>query len=1311
MNVIDPPQDAGQADMDADSPVSVHDAQGILIGDNGRQSNYFTYVGPRGAVSAARHARTDFTGKVESPYQGLFAFGEQDAPFFFGQDAAADEVLSRLRVRAEIPALLVVSGVSGAGKSSLLRAGVLPRIGEITPDGTTWPHLVLTPARSPLSELAAQAAQRTGKDAATLRRTLREEPAGFALTALEAAGTPGDGSVRGRLLLVVDQFEQVFTQCGDEHERRAFIAALHAAATVGHGGRQVPASLVVLVVRADFEARCADYEELVGAVQDRYFLPPMTGRQLRLAITEPARVAGSSVDDALVGELVEAIRAAPSPGSAEAATGGTGVLPHLSHALDQAWRDRAGEGLTLDDYERAGGIEGSIGASADRAYALLTPTQQQAARQVFLRLTSTSTSGTDTGDRASVAELTQGKSPAEIADVKAVLEAFAAQRLLTLAADSVELSHEVLLTAWPLLRDAWLAETHGDRIICTQLRTAAADWDGHGRDPAYLYRGAQLAAVRRGAARWSAAPGRYPAFAGTDRDFLHAANRAANRASIQRRIIAAALALLLVASLTGAVIAINAAETARQQTALAVSGQLAAQSERVDDTDPVTASLLAAAAWRIDSNNPLARESLLNAYAQPERAVLTPDSGTSNVIGSVNGVAFSPVGTILATAGGDGTVLLWNTTTHRQTATITIPGSQDTSWDGVGSVGVLGVAFSPAGTILATAGGDGTVRLWNTTTHRQTATITIPKSPSGNDPEPWLEGPAVLGVAFSPVGTTLAVAPGDGTVRLWDTTTHRQTATITVPGGAKGVAFNPAGTILATADGDRTVRLWNTTTYRQIATIAIPSGGAVNSGPSGVAFSPAGTILATAGSDGTVRLWNTTTYRQIATITIPSRGTGVMGVAFSPDGTSLATAGSDGTARLWDIAICSLTAIPINAPKGVSEVAFSPDSATLATADGDGTVRLWNTTTYRQIATITIPTSQDPTQDSSVSEVAFSPDGEILAIAESDGTVLLWNVATHRHTATITAPSQDSGPAEVAFSPNGKTLAIAENDDATIRLWNTASIRQTNTIAVPGSQDSSDNSGLAEVAFSPDSKTLAITENDSGTVLLWNTRSRQTDTITVPSAQDQDPNEDYGVTELAFSPNSKTLAIADDESGTVLLWNTATHRQTDTITPLGGDVNDMAFSPDGTTLAIADNGGTILLWNVATHRQTITFTVPSSQDPSDDSGPAEVAFSAAGTILVTDDGDGTFRLWDTATGGQVGTTITVPDSSKGVDEVVLSPNGKVLVTVGGDNTARLWDIAFPGNLLNSVCAIAGRSLTRHEWSTDVPSESFQQVCT
>ena len=723
----------------------------------------------------------------------------------------------------------------------------------------------------------------------------------------------------------------------------------------------------------------------------------------------------------------------------------------------------------------------------------------------------------------------------------AVLEAFAAERLLTLAADSVEVSHEVLLTAWPLLRDTWLAETHADRIVRTRLRAVAGEWARHSRDPSYLYGGSLLEAATTAAARTRADPARNPPLSPAERDFLHASERAHRRSVRRRQRFIAFLVVLVIGLASVAVLAFHNSQVAIDQRNVADSDQLAAQSEILGNTDPALSRLESLAAWRISPTS-AARYAMLAAAARPGIAVL--NGGT----GAVTAVAFSPDGRTLASTSDDGTARLWDVATRQQIGQPMTTNDRSVS-----------LAFSPDSMTLATVGEVTGVQLWDVATRHKSG------GPLGDKPYARADS-----VAFSGDGKTLAIG-GDG-VRLWDVATRRQIGTPLASGPVILVAFSADGKTLAIATDDGTVRLWDVATRRQIGS-PLAVGRAVGA----VAFSADGTTLASGSTNGTVRLWDVATRRQIG-VTLTGHIGPVHAVAFSPDGKTLASGSDDHTVRLWDVVSADVATLTGHADS-VNSVVFSPNGKTLASGSDDHTVRLWDVATGGQIG---IPLLGRTGHPGGIYSVAFSPDGKTLATGSASalpefvngngiplpqfnpnayGAVRLWDLATRRETGTpligqpvFTPEGPLVGPVySVAFSPDGKTLAIGgSTSTGLLQLIDLATRRPIgpNLVNTAGPVNS--------VAFSPDGKTLA-SGNGDGTVQLWDMATR---TIIATLA-----GHTASVYSVAFSPDGKTLASGSAD-GTVRLWDVATDQQIgDPLAAQAGPVHSVAFSPDGKTLA------------------------------------------------------------------------------------------------------------------------------------------------
>src|SRR5215472_1607127 len=737
---------------------------------------------PAEDVLAALREPAAAEGPAPGPYLGLVPFEERDARLFYGRDELAGQLVRRLAERLDGAGILLVTGESGSGKSSLLRAGLLPRLaaGALAPGSERWPRRVIRPTVSPLRELAMHLAEMAGADPVSVYRSLAAAPDEASMLAEQAArtatGRGADWSSDGpsgaaagappRLVLVVDQFEELFTAGedagGDAAERKAFVTALHAAATIPAGPRRLPPALAVAAVRADYLGRLIAYPPLKDALDAGLFtVGPMSEAELRLAVTGPAAEAGLVVEPAVVEAVIADLRDEAGGGL------GTGVLPLMSQAMAATWERREGNELTLRGYRRAGGVADAVNRGAQAAYDALTSSQQDAARLVFTQLTVITMDGQFARRRSRRADLSSHGTHMA-ADIDAVIGVFSAQRLLVLGEDSVEIAHDALLQAWKQLRD-WLGDDQLDRALYGQVVTDAAAWEGHGRDSAYLYRPGRLATIDAAAARWRGAPARYPPLPATGAAFLAAAHQAARRATRRRRGVIAGLLALTVIAVSAAGLAVrDAANASRQaanaarQHAIALSRQLATESLAADSAHPLTARRLAVAAWRVFRTGQAGSVLAGLLLQQQQRGILRGDPSNYGVYD----VAFSPGGKLLAAAYGEGHVRLWNPATGQAVGAPLPVGSRTVGAPLRASarVGVLAVAFSPDGKLLASAsGGDGTVRLWNPATGRPVGAPLHATTRYG-----------LYGVAFSPNGKLLASSDVDGTVRLWDPITGRQ---------------------------------------------------------------------------------------------------------------------------------------------------------------------------------------------------------------------------------------------------------------------------------------------------------------------------------------------------------------------------------------------------------------------------------------------------------------------------------------------------------------------------------------------------------
>lgn len=1175
------------------------------------------------------------------PYKGLLYFDEGDTELFFGRIALTAQLMRHVINLAMDSSMrfLTVVGASGSGKSSLLRAGLgaaLQRAG--------WTVCVFTPTANPMRMLEA------------------------ALSSVEAASAE-------RIMLLVDQVEEVFTLCNDEMERIAFIEKLLACAQ-----ESTKRISVVIALRADFYSHCAQYPLFRKAIAaEQEYIGQMTLEELRSAIEEPARHGGWEIEKGLVEVILQDLSIHRSKGAEP------GALPLLSHALLATWERRCGRTMTLEGYHASGGVSGAIAETAENVFTdQLNREQKEIARNVFLRLTELGEGTEDTRRRASLNELVRRSG--EAVQTRAVLSTLAEARLIILNEDNAEVSHEALIREWRRLHE-WLTHDREGLLLHRHLTESAYDWEARGRDPAELYRGARLAQARE----WAAA--NEEKMNAPERSFLSASieleerdvrehesqhmrelKAAQDLTEIQRHaakqlrrsavVLLVVLVFALIAALTAGVFANRNSTLAMQNATIAQTAQVVSKQALADFTRSEAQRLAAEARSLIQSvSDPqlialLSLQSINTQYTPEGDAALTgaaalplPKKIFSGQTKGVYSVDFSPDDQYVVTGSYDGIVRLFELSTGKEIQQFMTNEVQK---------GVKAI-FSPDGQILYAASNDGSLWKWNAKTGGVVLHIRLNDAP--------------VDIEVSPDGDHLLIGSVNGTPSLLDAKNGKFICRFF--GHTKPVwemAFSPDGMYVASSSIDKTARLWKATNCELVRVFT----GHTDSVAS-VAFSPDGKYLATGSWDKTARLWDVKTGQEVRQFTGHTCYL-VRTVRFSPDGKYLLTGNCDKTARLWDVQT-GLALFTFNGQiDEIWTVAFSRDGRYVLTGSRDKSAWLWD------LQSVYGEHTQFVGHTDSIWSVSISPDGKLLATSGAGLNTRLWDIQTGKELYTFYARDVNS----VAFSPDGRYLLTGAGDSS-ISVWDVKTKELVQTYV----HDQDGRAMVMGVAFSPDGK-YALTSGQDGYARRWDLLTGELITIYGTGTDNPGgPDTLYGV---AYSPDGRYV-LTGGWDGVMRLYDAQTRIELRTFTEEGMDsIYGVAFSPDSRLALSGSKDKIARVWDVQSGKVLQRLTGHSSYLYA-------VAFSPDESLVLTSSADNTVRLWDLHTGKELRRFI----SRGAVEWAAFSPDGKTFITGSDDGTARVWSVDYRDSM-NYLC----RSLLRD--FTDAEREQYhiednQPTCT
>ena len=1275
---------------------------------------------------AANIRREDAPALGLCPYKGLNYFDEADADLFVGREVLSNKLVERVLSLASNNSsdnlhFLAVVGASGSGKSSVVRAGVIPAL-RWNKESSGWHIRIITPTAHPLESLAATLTQ--GSMSVTATATLMDDLANEHRSLYLFAKRDLLNEKGSSLLLVVDQFEELFALCHSEPERSAFIGNLLTAACEADSP-----VMVLITLRADFYTHCAHYIQLREALaQHQEYIGAMTTAELRYAIEEPASRGRWELEPGLVDLLLHDVGNEP------------GALPLLSHALLETWQRRRGRLLTLSGYASSGGVRGAIAETAEAVFSdQFTREQQSIARHIFLRLTELSeeTSTADTRRRATFNELIL--KPEETAETQYVLKALADARLIMTSEDSAEVAHEALIREWPTLR-SWLEENREGLRLHRHLTEAAQDWSSMNREIDLLYRGVRLAQAREWAGE------HLDDLNILEREFLDASVEQSEREIKEReehrqRELESAQKLAQAEQQRATELDIINSVREGLASKLDFDSIVELVGNKIHEIfnaqcvislyDPVTRMISVPFYWvegqRISEKPfPLGKgiTSVIIETRQPLRLSTSDEilaygaippqgfdvgksylgvplvAGNNEVLGAiaihdrVHEQAFSEGDEhLLSTLANSMSVALENARLFHETQRLLKETKQRAS-QLRGRALYLAGAFMIALVMAFTA-------LFFGGKARQSAVDAQNAERIASSRE--LAAAAIRSLEEDPERSILLALQAESTVDTIEAQNalhnsilvSRIVLVLHHDNSVWSVIFSPDGKRIATASQDKTAKIWDATTGQLLLTLTGHTDSVNN-----ISYSPDGKLIATASDDHTAKVWDAITGKELLTLT--GHADAVWRIAFSPDGTRLATASVDSTAKVWDVFTGRELQTFSGHENAVTDIAFNPDEKRIATSGGDGNVRIWDASSGKELLTLSaggeqlrgVAFSPDGARvavtsngndfvkvwDATTGEellsgnmgdtdwlrdITFSRDGKLAATGGNSQKVNVWDSTTGQVLYTLSGHT--SSVNGVAFSPDGTRLATA-GWDHTARVWDITPAKE--ALFIPFANTAT--SGWSRwLHYSPDGKHILTDYTDSN-ARIW-------DAVTGKELV-QFSNHDTNAWISSYSHDGK-LAATGNEDGTVIIWEAQTGKKLTTLVGHQEGITQIDFSPDGTRLASSSWDHTAIIFDVASGKELLTLHFNDDLCGHNQSATT-LAYSPDGKQIVTGCGSGESAILD-ATGEKL-FDVSLPTGVDGesVNGSAYSPDGKLVAVAGKLGTIRIWDALTGKQLLN-----------------------------